>query len=142
MPFISAEDAATLVALNLHRRSQQDGKAVNRVRVSEKTLAEITGRRRLDGRFAEDFAEGLLDLGWVVVRTHSAWGFLRASAVAGWPRLNASRISGELEQIAAGDVRSAVANAQTELRSARESEVEIGTEPEVRMVGSEELAAD
>ncbi len=139
MPFISAAEAAILVALNLHRRSALDGKSVNRVRVSDKTLREITGRRRLEGRFLEDFTEELLELGWVAVRTHSAWGFLRASAVMGWPRMNASRISDELEQMSMGDVRSVITSAQAELKSAHEDEAD--DDAAARSFSSEERAA-
>ena len=139
MPFISAAEAAILTALNLHRRGEQDGKVLNRVRVSDKTLREITGRRRLDGRFFEDFAEELLELGWIVVRTHSAWGFLRASAVMGWPRINASRISDELDQISNGNLQSVVGKAQAELGSPKEPDANTDSEP-LRVI-SKELAA-
>ncbi|WP_046861559.1 hypothetical protein [Microvirga massiliensis] len=139
MPFISAAEAATLTALNLHRRSEQDGRALNRVRVSDKTLREITGRRRLDGRFFEDFAEELLELGWVIIRTHSAWGFLRASAVMGWPRINTSRISDELDQIAGGNLHSVIRGAQAELDTQREPEAD--SNPEALHAVPRELAA-
>lgn len=141
MPFISAADAATLTALNLHRRSEQDGKVLNRVRVSDKTLREITGRRRLDGRFFEDFAEELLELGWVIVRTHSAWGFLRASAVMGWPRINTSRVSEELDQIAGGNLHAVIRKAQAELDIHRGPAAEADSNPEALYVVRKELAA-
>jgi hypothetical protein len=139
MPFISAAEAAILTSLNLQRRSEQDGKVLNRVRVSDKTLREITGRRRLDGRFFEDFAEELLELGWIIVRTHSAWGFLRASAVMGWPRINTARISDELDQITGGNLHSVVRKAQAELDSHREPET--NADSESRPVISKQLAA-
>jgi hypothetical protein len=118
MTFITAAEAAILVALNLHRRGEQNGREPKRVRISDKTLREITGRRRLEGRFLEDFSEELLELGWIVVRTHSAWGFLRASAVMGWPRMNSSRISNELAQISAGNLQMVIKSAQDEIEAA------------------------
>jgi hypothetical protein len=118
MTFITAAEAAILIALNLHRRGEQNGREPKRVRISDKTLREITGRRRLEGRFLEDFSEELLELGWIVVRTHSAWGFLRASAVMGWPRMNSSRISNELAQISAGNLQMVIKSAQDEIEAA------------------------
>ncbi len=129
MPLLSAADAAMLVALNLHRRGEEDGKPSNRLRVSVKTLRETTGRRRLGGRFFEDFTEELLELGWIVVRTHSAWGFLRASAVMGWPRINTSRISDELDQIASGNLHAVISKAQAELDSHEELSADADSEP-------------
>ena len=128
MPFISAADAAILTALNLHRRSEQDGKVLNRLRVSDKVLREITGRRRLRGRFFEDFAEELLELGWIIVRTDTAWGFLRASAVMGWPRMNTSRISDELDQVASGNLHPVIRKAHAELDTRKEPEVDNNSE--------------
>lgn len=132
MALISAPDAAILTALNLHRRSEEIGKPLSRVRVSERTLQLITGRRRLEGRFLEDYAAELLDLGWVIVRTHSAWGFQLASAVAGWPRVNASRIEEELERVAQGDLPTIVALARDEVGCGNGS----------RALGSERRASD
>ena len=139
MPFLSAADAAILTALNLHRRSEQDGKVLNRLRISDKTLRATTGRRRLHGRFFEDFAEELLEFGWIIVRTHSAWGFLRASAVMGWPRINTSRISEELDQIAAGNLHAVIRKAQAELDSHEEPKADSNSEP-LRII-PKELAA-
>jgi hypothetical protein len=118
MTFSTAAEAAILVALNLHRRGEQNGREPKRVRISDKTLREITGRRRLEGRFLEDFSEELLELGWIVVRTHSAWGLLRASAIMGWPRMNSSRISNELAQISAGNLQMVIKSAQDEIEAA------------------------
>ena len=139
MPLLSAADAAILTALNLQRRSEQDGKALNRLRVSVKTLRETTGRHRLGGRFFEDFAEELLELGWIVVRTHSAWGFLRASAVMGWPRINTSRISEELDQIAGGNPHAVISKAQAELDSHEEPKADSDSDP-LRLIPKQRAA--
>jgi len=128
MAFITAAEAAILIALNLHRRGEQNGRELKRVRMSDKTLREITGRRRIGARYLEDFSEELLELGWVVVRTHSAWGFLRASAVMGWPRVNSSRISNELNQISAGSLQMVIKKAQDEMGDASNAEPSSGFE--------------
>ena len=80
-------------------------------------------------RFFEDFAEELLEFGWIIVRTHSAWGFLRASAVMGWPRFNTSRISEELDQIAGGNLHAVSSKAQAELDSHEELTADSNSEP-------------
>jgi hypothetical protein len=134
MAFITAAEAAILIALNLHRRGEQNGRELKRVRISDKTLREITGRRRVEARFLEDLSEELLELGWLVVRTHSAWGFLRASAVMGWPRVNSSRISNELGQISAGNLQTVIKQAQDEIAMAQgEVEDNSDTEPSVSL---------
>lgn len=94
----TAAEAATLFALSVKRKEEESGKELSRIRVSEKTLKRVTGRRRLDQRFVADLNECLLDFNLVLVDSGDAIGMLKASGVKGWPRMTAKRIVEEIDK--------------------------------------------
>ena len=98
----SAAEAAMLIVLCVRRKEAEAGKDFSRLRVSEKTFARLTRRRRLDGRFLADLNEALLDHNLLVVMTGDAIGLLKASSVTGWPRMTADRLNDELRQLSRG----------------------------------------
>lgn len=114
-PSVSLSDAATLVALTLKRTTNKAGQPRTRVRMSDKTFRRLTGRRVRGARVVREFSEQLMNLGWLMVRMPSAYGFLRAAAVAKWPLTKSNVVAEELKLIGSGSLSAALDNAQQEL---------------------------
>jgi hypothetical protein len=92
----SAAEAAILIAVCVKRKEDEAGKEFTRLRLSEKTLARLTGRRRLDGRFIADVNEALLGFNLLLILSGDALGLVKASAIKGWPRINSQRVEDEI----------------------------------------------
>jgi uncharacterized protein (DUF4415 family) len=112
---LDAATVALLIASNIKRREDETGKEVQRVRMSEASFRKISDRRRIDDRFLDELNEVLTDHNLTLIRTSAAIGILRASAVLGWPRLNAARVAEELRDARAGTLN--VAKLEGELGS-------------------------
>ncbi len=93
----TAAEAAILMAICVKRKEAEAGKELSRLRLSEKTLKLLTGRRRVDWRFVADLNEALLDHNLILLLTGDAIGLLKASAIKGFPRMNSDRVSEELK---------------------------------------------
>ena len=100
----TAAEAAILLALNAKRKEREAGKEINRLRMSEKTFRKVTGRRRHHPGFLADLNESLADFNWYLILTSDAVGMHKASAVKGWPRINAQRIGREIDDAQAGEL--------------------------------------
>ena len=100
----TAAEAAILIAIAIKRKEAEAGKEFSRLRLSEKTLKLLTGRRRIDGRFVADLNEALFDHNLVLVVTSDAIGLLKASSIRGFPRMNSERVKGELKQARRGEL--------------------------------------
>ena len=114
-PNISLIDAATLVALTLKRSTNKAGRPRIRIRMSYKTFRLLTGRRIGGASFAREFTKELMNLGWLMVRTPSAYGFVRAASLAKWPLTKSGVIAEELKLIGEGSLKEALENARQEL---------------------------
>ncbi|MBZ9661139.1 hypothetical protein LB523_19015 [Mesorhizobium sp. ESP-6-4] len=114
-PNVSLRDAATLVALALKRTTNKAGQPRIRARMSSKTFKRLTGRRIGGANSAKEFTEELSNLGWLMVRMPSAYGFVRSASLTKWPLTKSNVIAKELEQIGGESEAKALDDARREL---------------------------
>lgn len=100
----TAAEAAILIAVCAKRKEAEMVKELSRLRLSEKTLKLLTGRRRVDSRFVADLNEALLDHNLVLILTGDAIGLLKASSIKGFPRMNSARLSDDLKLARKGEL--------------------------------------
>ena len=83
--------------------------------MSHKTFRRLTGRRIGGASFVREFTKELMNLGWLMVRMPSAYGFVRAASLAKWPLTKSDVIAEELKLIGEGSLTEALENARQEL---------------------------
>ena len=114
-PNVSQGDAAALVALTLQRTRNKAGEPRTRVRMSYKTFKRLTGRRIGGAKFVREFTEEMMNLGWLMVRMPSSYGFVRAASLDKWPLTKSNVVAKELELIGEGSLAEVLDNARREL---------------------------
>ncbi|WP_274631315.1 hypothetical protein [Arvimicrobium flavum] len=112
---VSVLDAAKLVALALERTTSKVGRPRNRIRMSYRTFRRLTGRRIGGASFVKGFTTELMNLGWLMVRMPSAYGFVRAASLAKWPLTKSDVIAEELKLIEEGSRMEVLEYARQEL---------------------------
>lgn len=117
-PNVSQGDAAALVALTLQRTRNKAGEPRTRVRMSYKTFKRLTGRRIGGAKFVREFTEEMMNLGWLMVRMPSSYGFVRAASLDKWPLTKSNVIAKELKLIGEGSLAEVLDNARRELAEA------------------------
>ena len=117
-PNVSQGDAAALVALTLQRTKNKAGEPRTRVRMSYKTFKRLTGRRIGGAKFVREFTEEMMNLGWLMVRMPSAYGFIRAASLDKWPLTKSNVVAKELKLIGEGSLAEVLDNARRELGEA------------------------
>jgi hypothetical protein len=120
-PNVSQGDAAALVALALLRTKNKAGEPRTRVRMSYKTFRRLTGRRIGGARFVREFTAEMMNLGWLMVRMPSAYGFVRAASLDKWPLTKSNVVAKELELIGEGSLSEVLDNARQELGESTEA---------------------
>lgn len=117
-PNVSQGDAAALVALTLQRTRNKAGEPRTRVRMSYKTFKRLTGRRIGGAKFVREFTEEMMNLGWLMVRMPSAYGFVRAASLDKWPLTKSNVVAKELKLIGEGSLAEVLDKARRELGEA------------------------
>ncbi len=117
-PNVSQGDAAALVALTLQRTRNKAGEPRTRVRMSYKTFKRLTGRRIGGAKFVREFTEEMMNLGWLMVRMPSSYGFVRAASLDKWPLTKSNVVAKELKLIGEGSLAEVLDNARRELAEA------------------------
>ena len=112
----SLHDAAMMVALALKRTTNKAGQPRIRARMSYKTFKRLTGRRIGSARLVKEFTEELRELGWLMVRMPSVYGFVSTASLNKWPLTKSNVVAEELEQIGGGSLAKVLDNARRELR--------------------------
>lgn len=120
-PNVSQGDAAALVALTLQRTKNRAGQPRTRVRMSYKTFKRLTGRRIGGARFVREFTEEMMNLGWLMVRMPSSYGFVRAASLDKWPLTKSNVVAKELKLIGEGSLAEVLDNARRELGEATDA---------------------
>ncbi|MER8859174.1 MULTISPECIES: hypothetical protein [unclassified Mesorhizobium] len=114
-PNVSQGDAAALVALALQRTKNKAGQPRTRARMSYKTFRRLTGRRIGGAKFVREFTAEMMNLGWLMVRMPSAYGFVRAASLDKWQLTKSDAVAQELKLINEGAVAEALDIARQEL---------------------------
>lgn len=114
-PTVSQGDAAALVALTLQRTKNKAGQPRTRVRMSYKTFKRLTGRRIGGAKFVREFTEEMMNLGWLMVRMPSSYGFVRAASLDKWPLTKSNVVAKELKLIGEGSLAEVLDKARREL---------------------------
>ena len=117
-PNVSQGDAAALVALTLQRTRNKAGEPRTRLRMSYKTFKRLTGRRIGGAKFVREFTEEMMNLGWLMVRMPSAYGFVRAASLDKWPLTKSNVVAKELKLIGEGSLAEVLDKARRELGEA------------------------
>ncbi|TIM19092.1 MAG: hypothetical protein E5Y74_23835 [Mesorhizobium sp.] len=120
-PNVSQGDAAALVALTLQRTKNKAGEPRTRARMSYKTFRRLTGRRIGGAKFVREFTAEMMNLGWLMVRMPSAYGFVRAASLGKWPLTKSNVVAKELKLIGEGSLSEVLDNARRELGEATEA---------------------
>ncbi|ESX11379.1 MULTISPECIES: hypothetical protein [unclassified Mesorhizobium] len=117
-PNVSQGDAAALVALALQRTKNKAGEPRTRARMSYKTFRRLTGRRIGGAKFVREFTAEMVNLGWLMVRMPSAYGFVRAASLDKWPLTKSDVLAQELKLIGEGSITEVLDSARRELGKA------------------------
>ncbi|ESX21395.1 MULTISPECIES: hypothetical protein [unclassified Mesorhizobium] len=120
-PNVSQGDAAALVALALQRTKNKAGEPRTRARMSYKTFRRLTGRRIGGAKFVREFTAEMVNLGWLMVRMPSAYGFVRAASLDKWPLTKSNVVAKELKLIGEGSLSEVLDNARRELGEATDA---------------------
>jgi hypothetical protein len=105
---LNPHDSAVLLLLLIQRWGQEKESPVplektSRVRVSELTLRNLWGRKRLSDEFLDEVREWLFKSGWALFFAGQSYGLVRTSIVDNWPRVSSKRLKGELNQVRIGE---------------------------------------
>ncbi|MER8986350.1 hypothetical protein NKK52_17600 [Mesorhizobium sp. C277A] len=114
-PNVSLSDAATLVALTLKRTTNKSGQLRTRVGMSHNTFRRLTGRRVGGAAFVRGFTKELMKLGWLMVRTSTGYGFIRADSLDKWALTKSAVVAEELKLIGEGLLSEVLERARQEL---------------------------
>jgi hypothetical protein len=83
--------------------------------MSYKTFRRLTGRRIGGARFVREFTEEMMNLGWLMVRMPSSYGFVRAASLDKWPLTKSNVVAKELKLIGEGSLAEVLDKARREL---------------------------
>jgi hypothetical protein len=86
--------------------------------MSYKTFKRLTGRRIGGARFVREFTAEMMNLGWLMVRMPSSYGFVRAASLDKWPLTKSNVVAKELKLIGEGSLAEVLDNARRELAEA------------------------
>ncbi|ESX27589.1 hypothetical protein X765_19595 [Mesorhizobium sp. LSHC440B00] len=99
----------------LQRTKNKAGQPRTRARMSYKTFRRLTGRRIGGAKFVREFTAEMMNLGWLMVRMPSAYGFVRAASLDKWQLTKSDAVAQELKLINEGAVAEALDIARQEL---------------------------
>jgi hypothetical protein len=97
-----ARESALLLLRIIQAKEQEAGRSLSRFRVSEITLENVTGRRRVKSEFLEEMNQWLFRAGRALFFSGGSFGLVLTSAVDSWSRLSSRRIRSELDEVEMG----------------------------------------
>jgi hypothetical protein len=99
---LTPQQTCLAVLKMIEARDKERGRPTNYLRISRRTLRDLSNRFPLTDDFVRELQSWLWKAGWVLFDAGSIFGIAKAEAVENWPRSTSALIASDLAKMKAG----------------------------------------
>lgn len=94
------QEYALLLVAMIHKKEEEIGREITRLRLAEITLERLWSRQRPPDQFLEEVRNWLFRAGWVLFYAGRTFAVVKVETVEAWPRLSSKGMTEVLKKVA------------------------------------------